>query len=195
MPHKTLQQWLRADNILWKVFWKYIDEIEEAPKQTRPAGGRSRGGWHWPAHIYDCSEIFRARFNLDGTVRYSYAEIAEQAGIQVKDKAGFVAGIIQRMLRTMSHPEYVFTGKRVRNDPIVTQAIQGFKTSRKNPRSYCVSIWFCLPASGARDASPYGPGGTRLGLTLRLTCRSGHGTGVVHEVHGVTRISVEDWSS
>jgi len=105
MPHKTLQQWLRTDEILWEVFWKYIDEIDEGPKRNRPAGGRTRGGWQWPAHTYNCSQIFRARFNLDGTVRCSYAEIAEQAGIQVKDKAGFFAGIIQVMLRTMNHPD------------------------------------------------------------------------------------------
>ena len=104
MPSKTLQQWFQADSIRWEIFWKYIDEIDEVPKRNRPVGGRTRGGWQWPEHTYNCPQIFKARFNLDGTVRYSISKIAELTGIQMKNKASFLAGIIQKMISMMNHP-------------------------------------------------------------------------------------------
>ncbi|OEU52821.1 MAG: hypothetical protein BA872_02920 [Desulfobacterales bacterium C00003060] len=104
MASRTLQQWLRAESIDWDIFWRYVDTLDQGVKRNRPPGSLTPGGWKWPPHTYDCSNIFRARFNLDGTVRRSYAQIAAQTDVPVRDKAGFVAGIIRGMLRVMNHP-------------------------------------------------------------------------------------------
>ena len=102
MQGKTIQEFLHSDAIEWKQLWEYIDTFDDYLKRHRlPRRHRCR----FSRDQYNCPQIFRSRFNQDGTVRHSYREIAKQFRLLPEDKGStFVARIIERMLQMLNHP-------------------------------------------------------------------------------------------
>jgi hypothetical protein len=104
MKEKSINDWHNTDSIDWKIYWEQIDTLDGIIKRDRNPKSKSSGSWRWPETYYNAPDIFRERFHLDGRVKKTYGEIAQNICLSTINADKFVSGIIQSMLRKMNHP-------------------------------------------------------------------------------------------
>jgi len=104
MKEKSINDWHDTDSIDWEVYWEFIDTLDWMIKWDRNPKRKSSGGCRWPESSYNAPDIFRERFHLDGQVKKSYGEIAQNICLSTSNADKFVSGIIHSMLRRMNHP-------------------------------------------------------------------------------------------
>ena len=77
MKEKSINDWHNTDSIDWEIYWEFIDTLDMIIKRVRNPKSKPSGDWRWPESYYNASDIFRERFHLDGQVKKTYEEIAQ----------------------------------------------------------------------------------------------------------------------